>query len=286
MAALVIGGVLGWLPWIVEAFLRFGGPITRLRSAAETGPHGLSFSTTNLLAFPRLLDGAPLYFSGTSPAQAGPLRMVFVLWLAALVVLVLLGIPAAAAQRRLPEILTALLPAALLAVFYLTITAVTALRFVLPVIALLALVVATALVQAVRMSRGRARTLVAVVVAVGVLTDVAGMATMNGLYAAKSAVGRNDALSAADVLRTHVERKHCMLLGEQPQATAYYLGCAVESSHASAAPPARVTAARRAGWNVLALLPKAPKAGSYLARWRAADIGRLPGGLRAYAPPS
>jgi hypothetical protein len=154
------------------------------------------------------------------------------------------------------------------------------------VIALLALVVATALVQAVRMSRGRARTLVAVVVAVGVLTDVAGMATMNGLYAAKSAVGRNDALSAADVLRTHVERKHCMLLGEQPQATAYYLGCAVESSRATAAPPARVTAARRAGWNVLALLPKAPRAGSYLARWRVADMGLLPGGLRAYVPPS
>jgi hypothetical protein len=286
MAALVVGGVVGWLPWIVEAFLRFGGPLTRLRAAAETGPQGLSFSTANLLAFPRLLDGAPLYFSRTPPAQAGPLQTVFVLWVAALVVLVVLGIPAAAAQRRLPEILTAVLPAALLAVFYLTVTEVTALRFVLPVIALLSLPVATALVQAVRMTRGRARTLVVVAVAAGVLTDVAGMATMNGLYAAKSAVGRDDALAAADLLRPHVERRHCMLLGEQPQATAYYLGCAVESAHGTAAPPARVTAARRAGWDVLALLPKAPKAGSYLARWRPADVDPLPGGLRAYAPPS
>jgi hypothetical protein len=286
MAALVLGGVLGWLPWVVEAFLRFGGPITRLRSAAETGPQGLSFSTANLLAFPRLLDGAPLYYYRTSLAQAGPLQTVFVVWLAALVVLVVLGLAAAAAQRRLPEILVAGLPAALLAVFYLTVTEVTALRFVLPVIALLSLPVATALVQAVLLSRGRARTLVAALVAAGVLADVAGMATMNRLYAAKSAVGRNDALAAAAELRPYVTRQHCLLLGEQPQATAYYLGCAVESADPTATPPARVTAARRAGWTVLALVPKAPKAGSYLARWRVAAIGSVPGGLRVYAPPS
>jgi hypothetical protein len=83
-----------------------------------------------------------------------------------------------------------------------------------------------------------------------------------------------------------MERRHCLLLGDQPQAAAYYLGCAVNSAQPTAAPPARVTAAERSGWDVVALLPGAPKPGSYLARWRVVDVGPLPGGLTAYAPPA
>jgi hypothetical protein len=65
-AAVAVGELLGWLPWIIEGYSRFGGPVERLRAAETSGTHGLDLRSSNLLIFPRLLDGT----QGTAAAEA------------------------------------------------------------------------------------------------------------------------------------------------------------------------------------------------------------------------
>lgn len=285
LVTLVVGGALGWLPWIVEAFLRFGGPIARLQSAEEAGPHGLSVDLTNLLAFPRLLDGSPLYFRGDSPADAGPVQLVFALWLAALLAFVVIGLVAAAAQRRLLEVLLLAVPAAVLAVFYLMLTSFTALRFVLPVFALLSPVVATGLLHVLSMTRGRVRAFATPALAVCVVGHVAGMAVMAGMYLDRSTVSRDVELAVAAALRPLVDREQCLVVGEDSQPTAYYLGCRVQQGkNPITSPPPRVIDAQAAGWDVVAYLPGPPPPDSYLATWQTVDVPGLPDGLTAYRP--
>jgi hypothetical protein len=286
LAALIVGGALGWLPWIVEAFVRFGDPISRLQAAEEAGPKGLFVDLTNLVAFPRLLDGSPLYFSGNSPADAGPLQLVFVAWLVALVLLVALGLGAAATERRLSTMLLVCLPAALLAAFYLTLTSVTALRFVLPVFALLSLPVSVALVHLLSVTRGSVRTVAATFVAVGVAGHVVGMTVMAVMYLDRSAVGRDEQLEVAEALRPLVERERCLVVGVEQQPTSYYLGCGAQQDRTQGAEtPAKVTDAEAAGWDIVAVLPEPPARASYLASWQAFDVPGLPDDLTAYRPP-
>lgn len=288
MLALVVGGILGWLPWVIEAFLRFGGPIARLGTAAETGPGGFVLDPTDLLALPRLLDGAPLYFTHNSPlSAAGPLQAPFLAWLTGLVVLLAGGLVVAVVQRRVPEFAVLYLPAALLAVFYLLLTSVTALRFVIPVLALISLPCAAVVVHLLRVSRGSLRTVLVAAVVVGALTQVTGMAVMTWRYAHESAVGRSLPIALADALRPRMQRGHCLFVGVEPQATGFYLGCrVVQATVQRTHRPSRVVSALAAHDDVVAALRSAPRRGSYLAGWRRLDVPGLPSGYTAYSPPS
>ena len=164
LAAVAIGELIGWLPWIIEGYLRFGGPIERLRAAETSGTHGLDLGPSNLLIFPRLLDGTPMYCcSGGTPADAGPVPIALTTWLVGVVVIAALGVIWSVSERRLPEIMLVCLPAGVLAIFYLLLPGFTALRFLLPVFALVSLPVAFAPVHAMR--RWRSTTAVIIVAA-------------------------------------------------------------------------------------------------------------------------
>lgn len=145
LVALGVGALAGWSPWIVEAFLRFGGPVQRLTDAETAGPGGVHLRLSNLLIFPRLLDGTPTYCcTGGRVAEAGPIPWTFTAWLLVMVGLAMIGVAVSARLHHLPEVLAAAVPATLVAAFYLLLPSFTTLRFLLPAFALASLPVAGA----------------------------------------------------------------------------------------------------------------------------------------------
>lgn len=282
LGAVAVGGLLGWLPWIAEAYLRFGGPLARLQGAESAGPRGLRLSPSNLLIYPRLLDGYPSYCCyGASPAEAGPVSVLFTTWLIALLALALLGLGLSARQHRFLEMLVAWLPAALLAAFYLLLPAFTTLRFLLPVFALLALPVATALIYLPTASDGARRRVATVLVAAVLFAHIAVMLPKAERVLDVIGKGRAEHMRTADALRPIVSGRPCLLMGVG-RATSFYLGCSWQAGRPTHRRPPRVAEAQRHGWIVVAVLRKPPPAGSYLASWRPVDVRGLPRGSEAY----
>ena len=144
LAAVVIGELIGWLPWVIEGYVRFGGPVERLRAAGTSGPGGLNLRSSGAaVLLPRLLDGTPGYCcSGGTPTDAGPVPLALTTWLVGVLVVTALGVVWSVSERRLPEMMLVCLPAGLLAAFYLLLPRFTTLRFLLPAFALLSLTVA------------------------------------------------------------------------------------------------------------------------------------------------
>jgi hypothetical protein len=285
LGALVTGGVLGWLPWIAEAFVRFGDPWSRLTAAEQDGPKGLDPDLELMAVLPRLLDGIPAYYTRDLGMDAGPIPAVLTAWLITGLVLVPAGLVAARVQRRSAELAVAVVPAAVLAAFYLLLPAFTALRFLLPVVALLALPVGVALVHAVEAVSGRARAVAAALVAVGVVGHVAIGVVKAGNSLEDHAAGRTIDLDAAAAVRPLVEREQCLLVGQRPQVIAFYVGCAVQGVGPEPRPPAAVDAALGRGWDVLAVMDAPPPPGSYLASWHREELPGLPRRIRVLLPP-
>jgi hypothetical protein len=145
VAAAVVGGVgVGWLAWLAEGFLRFGGPIGRLREASRVNDAGLFLDPRHLL---RSADGPELLCRPIS--DCGRIDWIAVAWLIALPVLTALGI--ALARRRLPLIVAAM-AAALLAAQYAFGFDWSSPRFLQPAFALLALPVGVLVVRVARKS--------------------------------------------------------------------------------------------------------------------------------------
>ena len=286
LAALIVGCVVGWLPWILEAFARFGGPVTRLRAAESAGPNGLNFDLSGLLTLPRLLDGNPTYCCyGGPPSDAGPVPILLSVWLLTVIVAALVGVAFAARQHRLPEMLVVCLPAGLLAAFYLLLPAFVTLRFLLPVFALLALPVATAVVSLTTTSRGGWRSAAVTVVTVGVLTHVVGMLAIAEHALDHTAARRSVALQNGAALRPLIAGRPCLVVGVQAQTTAFYARCRVQGASARRQPPQRVRTARAEGRVVVALLSTPPHPRSYLSSWHEVQVPGLARGFQAYVPP-
>lgn len=286
LGALVAGGVLGWMPWIVEAFVRYGDPISRLRAAEAAGPKGLGLNIDYLLALPRLLDGNPYYLTSGPPSAAGDLPFTLTIWLAALVLFVGLGLAAARAQRRLPDVLLVTVPAVLILAFYLLLPSFTSIRFLVPGFALLSVPVATAIVFGLTVSTGTRRKVVAGVVALGLAAHAAMM--LVGAYRIMNAQAdgsRLKLIQTAEALEPLVEREACLIVGREPQAAAYYLGCRVIQARPLETPPRKITDALARGEDVVAVLPDPPEPGTYLDSWRITAVEGLPEGWAAYLPP-
>jgi len=288
LAALVVGTLAGWLPWVVEAYLRFGGPLARLQAAESAGPKGLALDVSPLLILPRLLDGAPTYCcEGGTVSDAGPVPLLLAAWLLALPsVLILVALVFAVRRGRLAELLLVCLPALLLASFYLLLPAFTTLRFVLPAFVLLTLPVASALVDLLSASRGSWRSLLVALTAAGLVTHLALMLPTAKRILDVSGPGRSRDLSTAAALRPLIDRKPCLMLGVTRRVTSYYLGCALHPGLPTARPPARVRQALAEGHLVVAVLRRRPPATSYLATWQRVPLPELPSRMRVYVPPA
>lgn len=283
LAAVAIGELVGWLPWVIEAYVRFGGPVERLRAAETSGTHELSLRSSNLLILPRLLDGTPVYCcSGGTPADAGPVPLVLTTWLIGVLLIAALGVVWSVSEHRLPEMMLVCLPAALLAAFYLLLPDFTTLRFLLPTFALLSLPVAFAFVHTMR----RWRRTAAVIIVAALAGHVAPMLVlaerqMDASWQRRSVHGR-----AGAALQPLVNQRPCLVITNPPAPLAFYLGCDAQTSGTSKPEPGRVTRARAQGVFVLALLPAPPPPDSYMASWQHVPVPGLERRFRVYIPPA
>jgi len=286
VAALAAGLVIGWLPWLVEAYVRFGGPLTRLRSAETAGPRGLSLELKNLLVYPRLLDGTPSYCCTGPPSEAGPIPWLYTGWLVAVPVLALVGIIVAARRGHLVEMLLVAVPAGLLAGFYLFLPSFTSLRFLLPAFALAFLPVAALLVAPLSARRGWARVTSLALAAALLIGHLALMVPKAEQELDSDARDRRRQVLIAAALRSHIAGRPCLVVGVELQATAYYLRCRVQGAHPTKRPPRRVVEAQRQGQVIVAVLRRPPAPGSYLASWSELPAKGLPRRFQAYVPPA
>ena len=207
LAALAGGLVIGWLPWVVEAYVRFGGPLARLTRAETAGPRGLSVDIKNLLIYPRLLDGAPSYCCTGSPSEAGPIPWLYTGWLVAVPMLAVVGVFVAWRRGQLPEMLLVGLPAILLAGFYLFLPSFTALRFLLPAFAMIFLPVAYLLVASLSVRQARAR-VISVALAAALLIGHLGLMVPEAKRELEGdAPARKRHLHIAAALRSHIQQR-------------------------------------------------------------------------------
>ena len=282
------GVLTGWSPWLVEAFVRFGDPVQRLTRAETAGPGGTALALDNLLIWPRLLDGRPLYCCRTGPvSDAGPVPWLYATWLLVLVGLAVGGVVVAARQRRLPEVLPCAGGAVLVAAFYLLLPSFTALRFLLPALALAAVPAALALVAVVTAARGRVRPVAAVVVGLAMVGHLGLMLPTAHHRLQTLGSVREQQLEAAAALRPLMDGRPCLVVGTEKQVTAYYLGCRVAGVHPTRRPPSRVRHAERTGAQVVAVLGReeVPRPGTYLSSWQRHDVPGMPARWQVYVPP-
>ena len=286
LAALAGGIAVGWAPWVIEAFVRFGGPWARLTRAETAGPGGLSFEIKNLLVYPRLLDGRPSYCCAGPPGEGGPIPWPYTGWLLAVPVLALLGVLVARHQGRLAEVMMVALPAAALSGFYLFLPSFTSLRFLIPAFALIFLPVALLLVASLSVRRGWARAASVASAATLLVGHLALHLPQAERELDRDAPGRKRPILIAAALRPYIQGRPCLVVGEEPQATAYYLGCRAQGARPTKRPPQRISRAQARGDVVVAVLRDPPVGGTYLASWPELPVKGLPRGLEAYVPPA
>lgn len=133
------GITIGLVPWLVEAQARFGGPIERLRAAAQVVDSG---TNSQFIEYARLLDG-PL---------AGPDRLAAIPWpgvVYLLILMVLSGVALVVADSAYirKSVLVLLASGAATAVSYLFVTGALAPRFLFPFFAALAMAAGVAVVS-------------------------------------------------------------------------------------------------------------------------------------------
>ena len=128
--AVTVGFAVGTVPWLVEAFERFGGPVERLERASDLVGGGL---TSNLAEHLYLFDG-PL----SGPDRSEQVAVASILVLALYVLLAVVGV---ADRRGRPGIQVATTMVILLSAPYLFYVQALAPRFLMPSLALFAIAV-------------------------------------------------------------------------------------------------------------------------------------------------
>jgi hypothetical protein len=283
LAAVAMGELIGWLPWVIEGYLRFGGPVERLRAAETIGPGGLDLRSSNVLIFLRLLDGTPQYCcTGGTPADAGPVPLSLTTWLVGVLVIAALGLVWSASERRLPEMMLVCLPAALLAAFYLLLPNFTTLRFLLPTFALISLPVAFALVHAMR----RWRKTAAVIIAAALVGHVAPMLFLAERHMDARWRWGSAQVRAGSAVQHLINQRRCLVIANPPSPFGFYLGCRAQGLGTAKREPRRVTQARAEGVFVLALLSGPPPPDSYISSWQQVPVPGLPRRFQVYIAPT
>jgi hypothetical protein len=220
LAAVVAGFAAGAADWIIEAYVRFGGPLNRLHEAgAEQGGFGFHFALWDEL---RSVNGPTL----CRPCTVGFRYPELSLWWLALPVLVVLGGYAAHRAGRLASSVLATACGFSLAFQYLFLINYAAPRFLLPAYGLAAIPVADAIAGLLtgiqRDLRAPAALLVAVVLGIQLL--IQGTVLEHQVVEKVSFFG--DYKRIAGDLRSLGIRPPCLIKGTQDIPVAFYAGCA------------------------------------------------------------
>ena len=217
--AVVAGLAAGAADWVVEAYVRFGGPLRRLRLAgAEQGGFGWHFAIWDEL---RALDGPTL----CRPCTVGYRYPAISIWWLLLPVLLVLGALAARRTGLLGSSVLASACALALGFQYLFLIYYAAPRFLIPAYALAAIGVSdvvAGLITGVRPG-SRPAAITAVVVILAVQLAVQHAVLVHQVREKRSYFGAY-ARIAADLHRIGV-RSPCLIKGEQYIPIAYYAGC-------------------------------------------------------------
>lgn len=234
-AASVAGGVAaGLLPWVVEAYLRFGGVLERLADASDVqGGMRPVFSVVHHLT---ALDGPLL----CRPCEGDTVRLWAAEWWLLLPLLVALGLWATRRSRRPVAHLWLAVAVALSASLpYFFLVPYAAPRFLLPGYALLALPAAVGLlVAAARARRSRVTAAVLALVLVGHLTVQLGVAHRHGGIQEQT---REDWRKIAAVLHDNGVRPPCVITGNVGAIPlAHTAGCTVVEPGSDVRPDALV----------------------------------------------
>jgi hypothetical protein len=251
--AIAAGLAIGWGEWITEAYLRYGGPLTRLKAAGAENESGLHFS---LGAHLRALDG-PLLCRYGSPCGGYPPAQVA--WFAAIPVLAVLGVWAV--RRR--GLGLALASGLSITGSYVLTVGYAAPRFLLPAYALLALPVAGGISLLWRSRLAR------VPVVAGVLAFVAVQAVTLAHWTTLELGGRAADAITVSGLRAMGMRTPCFLYGHDAVQVGYLAGCSswgIISNYGGAATPASIRGATaRHEW--VAVIGTRRRPAPFLASW-------------------
>lgn len=139
---IALGVGLGWVPWLLEAYFRFGGPLQRLASARRLVVPTEGHAVVQHL----LLTDGPLL----GPDRSGDFPLGGVLWWLILTAFSLVGFVLARSPKQRARIAAAMLPAITVGFSYLFLTGPQAPRFLIPVYGLLSVVVGAAVIWASR----------------------------------------------------------------------------------------------------------------------------------------
>lgn len=227
LIAIIAGLAVGGVEWVIEAYMYFGGPFTRLNSSARV-VGGTKFNPVNSL---RIINGGRDSSVKFYPGVSGWSHPRLLIWWFALLVFALLGVYVASRARRW---LFAVLPAAsALSVYVLYALPVRDnARYLLPVWALLSVPAAEGLGWLITQSKGRMRlaavTAVAVFLAAEVTTQHAMLGTLLGPLESAASADMNAAGALqhlgvrAPCVITSVKRPNFAVVSEP---AAFYSGC-------------------------------------------------------------
>ncbi len=279
VAAVVAGLAAGAAEWVVEAFLRFGGPLRRLRLAgAEQGGLGLH---AGFWAELRALNGPTL----CRPCTVGVRYPVLDLWWLALPVLVVLGMLAARRAGRLASSALAAACALALAGQYLIGVDYAAPRFLLPYYALASVPVADLVAGVLARTSPGWRSEVTVLIGVILVAQaVVQQAVLSHEVAGTARFHAEYARVAADLRRLGIAPP-CLLNGAQRIPVAFYAGCASTPDSAGARPPAARSPFRVARGRFAVLEWPHERPPAFARGWRRVSLpGAVPRRLVAYLP--
>lgn len=286
-----VGVVLGWLPWIVEAFVKFGGPISRYRiSNAHEAVGGLKLNIDTGDIYLRLLDG-PFYGYQQSFAAIGAISPVWVAFAVVFLLLAMVGVVTARRQRQFPALAMACASAAMLVLFYVFLLRYGGTRFLLPILGLLSLPVAAALVW---FTQRRSRT-IAVVAGFGVFalvsSNIGVQLSVANKWVSKDRPVREAFLRMGVALRQYGVDKPCIVLGSMdPPPTAYWAGCQAGQQSTEAGslgqPLIDDVSQALAQGNRVVVVTRAKRLGPYFSSWRKVTFPHSPDrSIRAWISP-
>ena len=265
-AMAVLGGLaLGWSSWIVEAYVRFGGPLQRLKDGAEINSGGLAFTigkNLDALDGPRLLCLQPSWCAGVDVTTA--------LWWFALPVLVAIGLYAARRTGWLPYASLAVASALFASVQYLFLINYAAPRFLLPAYGLLAIPAAAGLIWLVARPQQWARILAG---SLALLVFIAHLRVQGQVLASAEdrlqETARQVAAQARFLREEGIERP-CLVWGQGAIQLSYLLKCRSQLGIGAARGSAEqaILAARERGDHVVVELGAYARVPEFLSSWR------------------
>jgi hypothetical protein len=220
LAATLVGFAAGSLEWVIEAYVRFGGVLARLRAAgAEQGGFGLHLGFWDEF---RALNGPTL----CRPCTVGVRYPEISIWWLALPVLVVLGVLAANQAGRLSSSLLAAGCSVSLALQYLFLIDYAAPRFLIPAYALVAIPVADALGWLITGVRSDLRPATGALLAVCLGAQLLIQNAVLDHQVTEKVTFFADYSRIASDLRSLGLRAPCLIKGQQSIPIAFYAGCA------------------------------------------------------------